>query len=254
MPPHRRVSSPLKCQNISRDPVRHFEKLRLNVFEIIIAQTDFKDSMPNFPAIIAPAVGPVLLSLEPMYIIHPKNYAHSWCFAIFGCDLMSTDYTRIHRIFRASLAHSRRTNMIPHKHTQNRSSAGNDLKYSVKYRGVRLPWAYCPSLCYWQTSQQTTVCTLLIMVLMDMLIFLRIWLRKGFRSWISFNEFHLLVIKMWAGSAFIKADQRNPWIKDQLGNALLSTISHLQLPNFVSCGRDKPSHMTQNLVTVGAKL
>ena len=56
------------------------------------------------------------------------------------------------------------------------------------------------------------------------------------------------------GSAFIKADQHNPWIKDQLGNALLSTISHLQLPNFVSCGRDKPSHMTQNLVTVGAKL
>ena len=24
--------------------------------------------------------------------------------------------------------------------------------------------------------------------------------------------------------------------------------------DFVSCGRDKPSHMTQNLVTVGAKL
>ena len=56
------------------------------------------------------------------------------------------------------------------------------------------------------------------------------------------------------GSAFIKPDQRNPWIKDQLGNALLSTISHLQLPNCVLCGRDKPSHMTQNLVSVGAKL
>ena len=56
------------------------------------------------------------------------------------------------------------------------------------------------------------------------------------------------------GSAFIKPDQRNPWIKDQLGNALLSTILHLQLPNFVSCRRDKPSHMTQNLVTVCAKL
>ena len=35
---------------------------------------------------------------------------------------------------------------------------------------------------------------------------------------------------------------------------LLSTVSPLQLPNFVSCGRDKPSHMTQNLVTVGTKL
>ena len=57
-----------------------------------------------------------------------------------------------------------------------------------------------------------------------------------------------------SGSAFIKPDQRNPWIKDQLGNALLSTILHLQLPNFVSCGRACPSHMTQNLVTVGAKL
>ena len=56
------------------------------------------------------------------------------------------------------------------------------------------------------------------------------------------------------GPTFIKPGQRNPWIKDQLGNDLLSTILHLQLPNFVSCGRDKPSHMTQNLVTVGVKL
>ena len=53
---------------------------------------------------------------------------------------------------------------------------------------------------------------------------------------------------------YIKWDQLNPWLKDQLGKALLSTIWPLQLPNFVSCGRDKPSHMTQNLVTVGAKL
>ena len=41
------------------------------------------------------------------------------------------------------------------------------------------------------------------------------------------------------GPTFIKPDQRNPWIKDQLGNDLLSTILHLQLPNFVSGGRDK---------------
>ena len=56
------------------------------------------------------------------------------------------------------------------------------------------------------------------------------------------------------GSAFIKPDQPDPWIKDQLGKALLSTILPLQLQNFVSCGRDKPSHMTQNFVTVGQKL
>ena len=56
------------------------------------------------------------------------------------------------------------------------------------------------------------------------------------------------------GSAFIKPDQRNSWIKDQIENALLSTILHLQLQNFVSCGRGEPSHMTQHLVTVGAKL
>ena len=59
---------------------------------------------------------------------------------------------------------------------------------------------------------------------------------------------------MQSGSAFIKPDQRNPWIKDQLGNALLSTILHLQLPNFVSFGKACPSHMTQTLVIVGAKL
>ena len=41
-------------------------------------------------------------------------------------------------------------------------------------------------------------------------------------------------------SAFIKPDQLDPWIKDQIGNTLLSTILHLQLQNFVSCGRDKP--------------
>ena len=56
------------------------------------------------------------------------------------------------------------------------------------------------------------------------------------------------------GSAFIKPDQRNPWIKDQIKITLLPMISHLLLPNFVSCGRACPSHMTQNLVTVGAKL
>ena len=61
-------------------------------------------------------------------------------------------------------------------------------------------------------------------------------------------------IVLYPGPTFIKPDQRNPWIKDQLWNDLLSTILHLQLPNFVSCGRDKPSHMTQNLVTVGVKL
>ena len=57
-----------------------------------------------------------------------------------------------------------------------------------------------------------------------------------------------------SGSAFIKRDQLDPWIKDQLRNALLSTILSLQLPNFVSCGRACPSHLTQNLVTVGVKL
>ena len=59
---------------------------------------------------------------------------------------------------------------------------------------------------------------------------------------------------MLSGPSFIKPDQLDPWIKDQLGNALLSTILTLQLRNFVSCGRACPSHMTQNLVTVGTKL
>ena len=56
------------------------------------------------------------------------------------------------------------------------------------------------------------------------------------------------------GSAFIKPDKLDPWIKDQIKNTLLPTNSQLLLPNFVSCGRACPSHMTQNLVTVGAKL
>ena len=64
----------------------------------------------------------------------------------------------------------------------------------------------------------------------------------------------IIKILLTPGSAFIKRDQLDPWIKDQLRNALLSTILSLQLPNFVSCGRACPSHMTQNLVTVGVKL
>ena len=67
-------------------------------------------------------------------------------------------------------------------------------------------------------------------------------------------SFLKMSMHLHAGSAFIKPDQLDPWIKDLIKNTLLSTVSHLQLPNFVSCGRDKPSHMTQNLVTVGAKL
>ena len=58
----------------------------------------------------------------------------------------------------------------------------------------------------------------------------------------------------WSGSAFIKPDQLDPWIKDQIKITLLLKILHLLLPNFVSCGRACPSHMAQNLVTVGAKL
>ena len=61
-------------------------------------------------------------------------------------------------------------------------------------------------------------------------------------------------VNTYPGPSFIKPDQLDPRIKDQLRNALLSTILSLQLPNFVSCGRACPSHMTQNLVTVGAKL
>ena len=68
------------------------------------------------------------------------------------------------------------------------------------------------------------------------------------------NPSKLKISYMLPGSAFIKPDQRNPWIKDQIKITLLPTISHLLLPNFVSCGRACPSHMTQNLVTVGAKL
>ena len=62
------------------------------------------------------------------------------------------------------------------------------------------------------------------------------------------------IIRQIPGSAFIKPDQLDPWIKDQIKITLLPAVLHLQLPNFVSSGRACPSHMTQNLVTVGAKL
>ena len=99
-----------------------------------------------------------------------------------------------------------------------------------------------------------------------MMIYLEAWIKKSLISLsittlsnteLSGFSFMRTGLSEWSakpGPTFIKPDQRNPWIKDQLWNDLLSTILHLQLPNFVSCGRACPSHMTQNLVTVGAKL
>ena len=70
------------------------------------------------------------------------------------------------------------------------------------------------------------------------------------------NQVRKLQVSCWvlSGPTLIKPDQLDPWIKDQLGNAVLSTILPLHLRNFVSCGEACPSHMTQNFVTVGTKL
>ena len=74
-------------------------------------------------------------------------------------------------------------------------------------------------------------------------------------AWMSnYIPFEIITINQCPGPTFIKPDQLDPWIKDQIKITLLPTISHLLLPNFVSCGRACPSHMTQNVVTVGAKL
>ena len=72
------------------------------------------------------------------------------------------------------------------------------------------------------------------------------------KGWLNFSGFYTR--RRSPGPTFIKPDQLDPWINDQIKITLLPTISHLLLPNFVSCGRACPSHMTQNLVTVGAKL
>ena len=63
-----------------------------------------------------------------------------------------------------------------------------------------------------------------------------------------------LKVILRVGPTFVKPDQLDPWIKYQLLTTLLSIISPLQLPNFVSRGREMPSYMTQNLVIVGTKL
>ena len=76
------------------------------------------------------------------------------------------------------------------------------------------------------------------------------WIFESFSCWMVLMKHQ----STFSGPTFIKADQLDPWIKDQIKITLLPTISHLLLPNFVSCGRACPSHMTQNLVTVGAKL
>ena len=72
-------------------------------------------------------------------------------------------------------------------------------------------------------------------------------------SWISKLKY-LLIFSLVAvphsglpGSAFIKRDQPDPWIKDQIKIILLSTISPIQLPNFVSRGRNQESGIRNHL-------
>ena len=62
------------------------------------------------------------------------------------------------------------------------------------------------------------------------------------------------VLALSPGPTFIKLNQFDPWIKDELGKALLPKILPLQLQNVVLGGRACPSHKTQTFVTVGAKL
>ena len=80
------------------------------------------------------------------------------------------------------------------------------------------------------------------------------WPRSMSPNGVTRPQWVKMVPSFKPGSAFIKPDQLDRSIKVQIKIILLPTISHLPLPNFVSCGRACPSHMTQNLVTVGAKL
>ena len=57
---------------------------------------------------------------------------------------------------------------------------------------------------------------------------------------LKYAEMSKIILQLYPGPSLIKPDQLDPWIKDQLGNILLSTISPLQLRNFVSCGRACP--------------
>ena len=61
------------------------------------------------------------------------------------------------------------------------------------------------------------------------------------------------ILWQWPWPIFIKPDQLDPWIKDQIEKASLSTIFPLQLRNFVAYGKDTPSHMTQHYITVRIK-
>ena len=56
----------------------------------------------------------------------------------------------------------------------------------------------------------------------------------------------------YTGSAFIKPDQLDPWIKAQIKITFMLLILPLQLQNFVWRGSACPSHVTQKFVTVGA--
>ena len=129
------------------------------------------------------------------------------------------------------------------------------VAYPKNYqRSIRADSRFAPS--QWETSLQSNAFYYWLVAKLEsdlrmniQLQFAVIWFRCGLILPMFFR-----VSSLVPGSAFIKPDQLDPWIKDHIKITLLPTISHLQLPNFVSCGRACPSHMTQNLVTVGAKL
>ena len=64
----------------------------------------------------------------------------------------------------------------------------------------------------------------------------------------------LIARRLHPGLNFIKQDQLDSWIEDQIEKALVTAILPAQLQNFVSSGRDKPTHQTQNIIPVRTEL
>ena len=61
-------------------------------------------------------------------------------------------------------------------------------------------------------------------------------------------------LQLWIWSQFYQTRSAGSMDQGSTKNALLSIILSLQLLTFLACGMACSSHMTQNLVTVGAKL
>ena len=170
--------------------------------------------------------------------VYPKKYAHSFCFAVLCCGYTLTDFPISIELTSLALWQS---NDCP---SASKATLMNMDKYFMWIHYERLRN-------HNKAKHNKTVCIFLGIYCMLVYYVCHTWgpsfdSTNGSIHYVhhcmgcdltSVRKHQGLLLLVWfnlnPGPSFIKPDQLDPRIKDQLRNALLSTILSLQLPNFV---------------------